>query len=77
MVEKSPTFQFWDFVLRMEIIGLIFIRAHRKANFPLYVESLRSLVPWFFALDHHNYVRCVPVHIRDMKSLSPPILDEF
>ena len=46
MVEKSPTFQFWDSVLRMEIIGLIFIRAHREANIPFYVESLHSLVPW-------------------------------
>ena len=76
-VEKSPTFQFWDTVLRMEIMGLIFIRAHREANFPLYVESLCSLVPWFFALDHHNYARWAPVHIRDMESLTPSILEEF
>ena len=77
MVKKSPTFQFWDTVLRMEIMGLIFVRAHRQANFPLYVESLRSLVPWFFALDHHHYARWVPVHIRDMESLPPSILEEF
>ena len=24
MIEKSPTFQFWDTVLRMELVGLIF-----------------------------------------------------
>ena len=77
MVEKKTTFQFWNSVLRMEIIGLIFIRAHCEANFLLYVESLRSLVPWFFALDHHNYARWVPVHICDMDSLPPSILDEF
>ena len=58
-------------------MGLIFIRAHREVNFPLYVESLRSLVPWFFALDHHHYARWVPVHIRDMESLPPSILEEF
>ena len=28
MVEKIPTFQFWDTVLRMELMGLIFVRAH-------------------------------------------------
>ena len=61
MIEDSPTFQFWDTVLRMEIMGLIFVRAHREANFPLYVESLRSLIPWFFALDHHHYARWAPV----------------
>ncbi len=71
MVEESPTFQFWDSVLRIEIIGLIFIRAHREAIFPLHVESLHSLVPWFFALDHHNNARWVPA------SLPPSILEEF
>ena len=29
MIKKSPTFQYWDTVLNMEIIGLIFVRAHR------------------------------------------------
>lgn len=77
MVLKSPTFQFWDTVLRMEIIGLIFVRAHREANFSLYIETLRSFAPWFFALDHHNYARWVSVHIRDMESLPPSILEEF
>ena len=56
-------------VLRLEILIFIFIRSHREGNFPLYVETLEALVPWFFALDHTNYARWVPVHIRDMKSL--------
>ena len=43
MVDKSPTFQFWDTVLRMELMRLIFVRAHREANFPLNVESLVPL----------------------------------
>ena len=77
MVEESPTFQFWDTVLNMEIMGLTFVRAHHEANFPLYVQFLRSLVPWFFALDHPHYARWVPVHIRDMESLPPSILEEF
>ena len=64
MIEKSPTFQFWDIVLRYEILVLIFIRAHHTQNFDLYVETLEALVPWFFALDHTNYARWVPVHIN-------------
>ena len=60
----------------MELMWLIFVRAHREANFP-YVESLRSFVPWFFALDHHNYTRWVPVHLRGMESLPTSIKDEF
>lgn len=44
MINKSPTFQYWDTILNMEILGLMFIRAHRKANCPLYVESIKALV---------------------------------
>ena len=50
MISKSPTFQYWDTILRMEILGLIFVRAHREQDFPLYVESLKALVPWFLPL---------------------------
>ena len=77
MISKSPTFQYWDTILNMEILGLIFVRAHREQNFPLYVESLKALVPWFFALDHQNYARWIPVHIRDMESLPASIHKEF
>ena len=48
MINKSPTFQYWDTVLHMEIMGLIFVRAHREQNFPLHVETLKALVPCFF-----------------------------
>ena len=40
---------------------------------PLYVEALESLAPWSFALDHTNYARWLPIHIRDMKCLPGPV----
>ena len=63
MIAKSPTFMFWDRILRYETPILIFVRAHGEKNFPLYVN----------VLDHVNYARCLPVHIRDMKSSPRPI----
>ena len=77
MITKSPTFLYWDTILKMEILGLIFVRAHREQDFPLYVESLKAIVPWFFALDHQNYARWIPIHIRDMQSLPTSVLQEF
>ena len=68
---------FWDFILRYESLIWIFVRAHREKNFSLYVEVLEKLTPLFFALDHVNYSRWVPVHIRDMKCLPGSIRDEF
>ncbi|KAJ8043846.1 hypothetical protein HOLleu_11123 [Holothuria leucospilota] len=51
--------------------------AHREHNFRLYVEALKAVTPWFFALDHQNYARWMPIHIRDMESLPPSIRKEF
>ena len=44
MISKSPTFQYWVTIFRMEVLGMIFVRAHREQDFPLYVESLKALV---------------------------------
>ena len=44
------------------------------------MDCLTKLTPWFFSLDHTNYARWVPVHIRDMLSLStinPEVAMEF
>ncbi|XP_076078833.1 uncharacterized protein LOC143048849 [Mytilus galloprovincialis] len=38
------------------------------------------LIPWFFALDHPNYARWLPIHVRDMFALdtiAPSIATEF
>ena len=43
----------------------------------MYVDSMKALVPWFFSMDHHNYARWIPVHIRDMENLPPTIKEEF
>lgn len=42
MQRKSPTFMFWDLILKSETLLLIFVRAHRERNFPLYIESWSS-----------------------------------
>ena len=77
MLVKSPTFMFWDLILRYESLILIFVQAHREKNFSLYIEVAEELTPLFFALDHVNYSRWMPVHIWDMKHLPKPIKNEL
>ena len=49
MINRSPTFQYWDTFLHMEINhGFDFVRAHREQNFPLYVETLKALIRCWF-----------------------------
>ena len=77
MIKKSPTFLYWDLILKIEVLVLIFIRAHREKNFLLYIEALDALMFMFFAVDHWNYSRWVSVHIRDMKSLPEDVREDF
>ena len=77
MKKDSPTFQYWDTILSLELMGLVFVRAHREKIFPLYLDSLKEIIPWFFALDHYHYARWMPVHIRDMENLPTSIHTEF
>ena len=75
-----PQFQYWKAVMEMEICVLVFIRSLRLASFTMYLDALTELTPWFFALDHTNYARWIPVHLRDMAELSskhPAIVKEF
>ena len=46
----------------------------------MYLDALTELVPWFFALDHTNYARWIPVHLQDMAELAnkhPDVFTEF
>ena len=77
---SCPQFQFWHIILQLELYVMIFVRATHEGNLQLYIEDISKIVPWFFALDHTNYARWMPVHLRDLVSLKechPTIHAEF
>ena len=46
----------------------------------MYLDALTERVPWCVALDHPNYVRYIPVHLRDITELPtkhPDVVREF
>ena len=47
MCKQSPTFMYWDFILRQETLIILFLRAHREKRFALYVKVLQKLTPCF------------------------------
>ena len=75
--QQSPTFKFWLLVHKYQHIIFMFIRAHRERKLELMVTTLRKLVPLFFALDHQNYARWIPIFIRDLEVLPDSIQVEF
>jgi hypothetical protein len=78
--ENCPQFQYWTTVMSLELCLLVYVRSLRQSSFSMYLDALKELVPWFFALDHTNYARWIPVHIRDMTELParhPDVNREF
>ncbi|CAH1776305.1 unnamed protein product [Owenia fusiformis] len=69
MRAESPMFQFWAITLDMELLLLLLVRSLRLGDFPLYIDVLIEMCPWFFSLDHTNYSRWIPGHIKDMIQL--------
>ena len=76
----SPQFYFWFIILQLQLQVLIFVRSLREGDFKLYIESFGQIVPWFFAHNHTNYARWIPIHLHDMVSLAekhPAVHQEF
>ena len=67
----SPTFQYWNTILDMELLGLTFIRAHCERIFLLYLKALAS------CSDYHNWAQWIPIHIHHMESLPTSVFNEF
>lgn len=63
---KYPQFLYWSTVLDLELLSLRLVRSIREGNFPMFIKSLKEIIPWMFALDHPNYARWLSVHYRGM-----------
>ena len=47
----------------------MFIKSVRIGDFDTFLECLKAIPPWFFALDHTQYSRWKPVFIQDFSTL--------
>ena len=56
---ESELYSYWQSFIDMMGIALCFIRATRTGSFSLHLDSLREMLPWFFAYDKVNYARYV------------------
>ena len=65
-VKRHLQFRYWLIIMRLEVILLSFVRSLQQGNFELYIESLKKLAPWMFALDHINYAHWFSIHLRDI-----------
>ena len=66
---KAPQFKYWQTVYDMDMLLLRFVRSIRTEDLFLYEKSLDEIADWVFILDHYNYARWLPVHVRDMMNV--------
>ena len=78
--EKSPMFKVTRQYMKMVIEMFQFIRAVRTADWKLHLQALQVFTKHFFAHDHLNYARMIPLYLAEMDSLpttDPDIYAEF
>ena len=67
--KENPLFAFWSKYIDMVQLLLLYIRATRTSDWTLHLNSLRSMIPWFFATDRVNYSRYAPCYWLEMMCL--------
>lgn len=78
LASKSKTTKLWvDMLIKPVFIMMMFIRAEREADWPLHLEALRMMLPYFFAAGHVHYARYGLYYLRSMEALPANVLDLF
>ena len=67
--DHGKTAQFWAKYMHVVEMILILIRATKENDLDLHIAALHALCPMFFAYDHTNYARYVPVYIMTLMNL--------
>ena len=62
---KVPQLKYYQTMYDMEMLLLRLVRSSRTGDLFLYEKSLDEIANWAFILDHYNYARWLPVHVRD------------
>ena len=76
---QFPTFVFWMSYLNMADYFLNSVRAKRIGNWALHLQSAAEMLPWYFAYNHLNYVRYLPVYIYELLAIPDihPSIEEY
>lgn len=67
--DNGPLKVFWNSYLEMVEVLMNFLRATREGNWSLHLECIKEMLPCFFAYDHTNYARYLPVYLAHMITL--------
>jgi len=50
-------FHYWFICFKLQMILLLFVGSIRDGNFDTFIEALKQMIQWFFAMDNVHYSR--------------------
>ena len=74
----NQTAKLWvDVLIKPVLLIMMFIRAEREGDWPLYLATYKQMLPYFFAAGHVNYVRYGLCYQWEMERLPEEVLSHF
>ena len=74
----SRTARLWaDAIIKPVLIMMKFVRASRKADWTLHIQSLTLMLPYFVAAGHFHYLRYAISYLVKMTKLPKDLLEKL
>lgn len=74
---KNDIFRYFNNYCEMVEILLNSIKADRSNDYDLHLCTTRQMLPYFFAMNHSNYIRGVTLYLLDMLQLPVEVIDDL
>ena len=78
IASKCRISKLWlDVVIKPVFIMMLYVRAEREGDWPLHLEAVELMMPYFFASGHVNYSQFGQYYLRSMKRLPIDVARSF
>ena len=75
--KSRPAILWIDNVIKPVFIMIMYIRAEREGDWPLHLEAVNCILPYFFGAGYVNYAHEELYNLRAMEALPPEVLPCF
>lgn len=73
---NGPTAKLFTLYLEIIIVIFNFYNAERSGNFELHLDSVKKMIPIFYATGHNNYAKSTTIYYQDMTKLKEVLTPE-
>jgi hypothetical protein len=75
LANRRRTTKMWvDNWIKPIMIMMLYVRAERESDWPLHLQAVKLMLPYFFASRHVNYAQCGLYYLRSMEALPAAVL---